>query len=209
MIAMDTSGRCNGQLRIAPRLLRKYREEKITLQELAAMHEVSISTIWRQLKRCGIDRGSKRGRPSTRKNYPQVIELAARGWTRRQIAEQLGLTPEWVRCILAEHGLTVSLRILKCRKCGAEVTEGHKAERNGAALCKYCLQRERPTFAQRLKTFRLAENLSQAQLSEKTGLSQSMIGNYERGQGKPTCASVQKLARGLGVKAAALVEDIF
>ena len=205
---MDTSEHCNGQLRIPAHLLRKYREEKITLQELAARHEVSISTVWRQLKRCGIDRGSKRGRPSTRKNYPQVIELAAQGWTRRQIAEHLGMTPEWVRCILAEHGLTVSLRILKCRRCGAEVAAGHKAERNQEALCKYCLQREQPTFAQRLKTFRLAENLSQAELSKKTGLSQSMIGNYERDQGKPTFASVQKLARGLGVKTSALVEGI-
>jgi transcriptional regulator with XRE-family HTH domain len=206
---MDTSARLNGQFRIASHLVRKYREEKITLQELAAMHDVSITTVWRQLKRCGIDRGSKRGRPSTRKNYPEVIELAAQGWTRRQIAEHLGLTPEWVRCILAEHGLTVSLRILKCRKCGAGVTDGHKAERNGEALCKFCLQREQPTFAQRLKTFRLAENLSQAQLSKKTGLSQSMIGNYERNQGKPTFASVQKLARGLGVKTAALVDGMF
>ncbi len=206
---MNTSARFNGQLQIAAHLLRKYREEKITLQELAAMHDVSISTVWRQLKRCGIDRGSKRGRPSTRKNYPQVIELAARGWTRRQIAEHLGLTPEWVRCILADHGLTVSLRILKCRKCGADVADGHKAERNGEALCKFCLQRERPTFAQRLKTFRLAENLSQAQLSKRTGLSQSMIGNYERDQGRPSFASVQKLARGLGVKTAALVDGVF
>ena len=55
----------------------------------ALARRYGAALVIRHGRRCGIDRGSKRGRPSTRKNYPEVIELAAQGWTRRQIAEHL------------------------------------------------------------------------------------------------------------------------
>lgn len=207
---MNKNSKSTVSLKIAAHLIRQYQEEKITLQELATEHEVSVSTIWRELKRRGVSRGSKRGRPTTRDKYPQVIALAGQGWTRRQIAEHLDLTPEWVRCILAEHGLTVSMRILKCRQCGTPVTSGHKAERNEETLCKFCLlKQDHPAFADRLRAFRLAASLSQAQLSQLTGLSQAAIGIYERGQGQPTLESVRKLAHGLGVKVSALLGSVF
>lgn len=197
------------EIKIAPELINQYRAEEITLQRLADLHSVSVTTIWRELKRHGICRGSRRGRPASHQKRAAVLALAERGFSRQQIADQLGVTPEWVRCILAEQGLAVSLQILKCHQCQAPIATGHKAHQmdpHGQPLCVSCL-RKKPDLplAQRLKTLRLADNLSVAQLSARSGLSRAAIGNYERGRGLPTWESARKLARGLGVSLPALV----
>jgi transcriptional regulator with XRE-family HTH domain len=188
-------------LEISAEHLQSYRAGRLTLKKLAEVHGVSVTTIWRELKRRGVYRGSRRGRPPNRQKHPLIIELAAQGLSRRQIAERVGVTPEWVRCILAEHGLSVSLRILKCRQCGKTLTSGHKAEQNPDVLCASCLSRHSGySFGQRLRSLRLAANLSRAELSARCGLSQALLGNYERDEGQPTEESLGRLAQGLGVK---------
>jgi len=192
-----------GNLEIAPELLRQYQAEEITLQQLAGLHGVSVSTIWRVLKRRGICRGSRRGRPVNTETREAVLVLAAQGWSRQQIAKQLKVTPEWVRSILAEQGLSVSYQILKCRQCGAVIATGHKAHQpkaNRRVVCPSCLEKQ-PwlPLSERLKSLRLAQNLSVAQLSAKSGLSRAAIGTYERGKGQPTPENARKLADGLGV----------
>jgi transcriptional regulator with XRE-family HTH domain len=195
------------RIAIAPNLLTQYRQERITLQELADRYGVSVTTVWRELKRLGASRGSRRGRPVSTQRRALVLALANGGWSRQRIAESLGLTPEWVRSILAENGLAVSLNILTCGRCGAAVATGHKAYQPGRdVLCAGCL-RGRPDlpFPQRLKALRLAGNLSMAQLSSRCGLSRTAVGGYERGQARPTGASARKLARALGVSLPALL----
>jgi transcriptional regulator with XRE-family HTH domain len=192
-----------GHLDIAPELVRQYQAEEVTLQQLADLHGVSVSTIWRELKRRGICRHSRRGRPVNHLTREAVLALAAKGWSRGQIAKQLKVTPEWVRSILAEQGLAVSYQILKCCQCGAAIASGHKAHQpkpHQQVVCVNCLEHQ-PwlPFAQRLKGLRLAQNLSVAQLSAKCGLSRAAIGNYERSQGKPTPENARKLAAGLQV----------
>jgi transcriptional regulator with XRE-family HTH domain len=170
------------------------------------MQGVSVTTIWRQLKRHGICRGSRRGRPSAKKTRATVLKRAAQGRSRREIASELGVTPEWVRSILAENGIAVSLQILTCRRCKTRIAGGHKAEQQPRVLCLACL-RQRPglPFAERLKSFRLAQDLSRAQLSDRCGLSRAVIGNYERGEGQPTEASARRLALALGINITALL----
>jgi transcriptional regulator with XRE-family HTH domain len=190
-------------LEIPPELIRRYQAEGITLQQLADRHGVSVSTIWRELKRRGICRGSRRGRPVNHETREAIQALAAKGWSRQQIARQLKVTPEWVRSILAEQGLSVSYQILKCPHCGKTVASGHKAHQpqaNRQIVCAECLEKQ-PwlPFGQRLRGLRLAQNLSVAQLSARCGLSRAAIGNYERGQGQPTPENARKLAEGLGV----------
>src|SRR5262249_17119393 len=85
----------------SPVLRDRYCAERATLRELARAHGVSITTIWRKLRAHGICRGSRRGRPIDRKKRATVLRLAAQGRSRRQIAAALGVTPEWVRCLLA------------------------------------------------------------------------------------------------------------
>jgi transcriptional regulator with XRE-family HTH domain len=190
---------------IAPQLLNQYCAERVTLRQLAHVQGVSVTTIWRQLKRRGIYRGSRRGRPKDQKKRATVLQRAAQGRSRRQIAEELGVTPEWVRSLLAEKGLAVSLQILSCRRCGTAIASGHKAEQKPRVLCPACL-RQQPElpFAERLKTFRLAQNLSRAQLSARCGLSRAVIGNYERGEGQPARQSARRLAAALHISMALL-----
>jgi transcriptional regulator with XRE-family HTH domain len=192
-----------GNLAITPESLRQYQAEEITLRQLADLHGVSVSTVWRELKRRGICRGSRRGRPVNSQTREAVLLLAAKGWSRQQISKQLKVTPEWVRSILAEKGISVSFQILKCSQCGATIATGHKAHQpkaNRNVVCARCLgQQPWLAFSERLKSLRLAQNLSVAQLSSKCGPSRAAIGTYERGQVQPTAENARKLASGLGV----------
>ena len=51
------------------------------------------------------------------------------------------------------------------------------------------------TFTKTLKELRLKKNISQDTLSDKTGLSQSAIGNWEIGKSIPTANAIIALAR--------------
>lgn len=62
-------------------------------------------------------------------------------------------------------------------------------------------------FASRLKEIRTAKGLTQAELAEKTGLSQAAIGLWEVGKRSPTFSSVKALAAALGVSVEDLAED--
>ena len=50
-------------------------------------------------------------------------------------------------------------------------------------------------FGKKLKELRTAKNLSQMQLSVKTGLSQSAIAKWELGKTEPTASAIITLAR--------------
>ena len=50
-------------------------------------------------------------------------------------------------------------------------------------------------FRERLKELRVANNLSQMQLSKKTGLSQSAIAKWELGKTEPTASAIITLAK--------------
>ena len=50
-------------------------------------------------------------------------------------------------------------------------------------------------FKERLKELRIAKNLSQMQLSLKTGLSQSAIAKWELGKTEPTASAIITLAK--------------
>lgn len=54
-------------------------------------------------------------------------------------------------------------------------------------------------FAQRVKTFREAQGISQEKLAEKAGLHRTYIGMVERLERNPSLVSIHKIANGLGV----------
>jgi transcriptional regulator with XRE-family HTH domain len=196
-------------LNFSPEHLTDYREEKVTLQQLADWYHVSVTTVWRELKRRGIRRGSRRGRPKNACLRRTAAALARNGCSRQQIARRLGFSPEWVRLMLAEQGIASSMHVLRCRQCGAAVATGHKTyqpRESRHALCAGCL-RHRPEIplARRLKMIRLAGDTSVAQLSARSGLSRAAIGNYEHGRTRPSWDSMEKLARGLCVPVAVLL----
>ena len=61
-------------------------------------------------------------------------------------------------------------------------------------------------FGARLRALRLRAGLTQEQLADQADLHWTYVGQIERGERNLTYKNVLKLARGLGVKAAALVE---
>ena len=50
-------------------------------------------------------------------------------------------------------------------------------------------------FKDRLKELRISKNLSQMQLANKTGLSQSAIAKWELGKTEPTASAIISLAK--------------
>ena len=61
-----------------------------------------------------------------------------------------------------------------------------------------------PPDATPLKVARLAAGLSQDALAMSTDISQSALGEYERGEGEPTVCRALRLAAALGVPVAEL-----
>lgn len=66
------------------------------------------------------------------------------------------------------------------------------------------LSKRREAISTKLKELRLAQNLTQAQLAEKSGLPQSHISRLEAGQHGPSLRTVERLAQALGVSTSIL-----
>ena len=61
-------------------------------------------------------------------------------------------------------------------------------------------------FGKRLKEFRDKQNLSQEELSFRSGLNPSYIGRLERGEKCPSISTVYQIAKGLKVPTSALID---
>lgn len=54
-------------------------------------------------------------------------------------------------------------------------------------------------MGERIKELRIAKNMKQSDLAEKSGISRVAVGNYERGDRRPTLEIANKIAIALGV----------
>ena len=63
------------------------------------------------------------------------------------------------------------------------------------------------TFGEKLKTVRLSLNLSQSELSEKTGISERSLYTYEQTGILPRCNNLRKLAEALNVSVSYLLDE--
>jgi transcriptional regulator with XRE-family HTH domain len=61
-------------------------------------------------------------------------------------------------------------------------------------------------MAKRLQALRTKRGLSQRELAEKSGISREYIARLETARQDPTLSTLEKLAKALGVKVAALLE---
>ena len=64
--------------------------------------------------------------------------------------------------------------------------------------------RRREAISTKLKDLRRAQNLTQAQVAERSGLPQSHISRLEAGQHSPSLRTVEKLAHAFNVSIGAL-----
>jgi transcriptional regulator with XRE-family HTH domain len=113
-----------------------------------------------------------------------AAELYARGLSLRQTAARVGLTHEGVRQILMRRGVALRSR---------GVSRG--VETSTPALSR---------IAARLHGLRAAAGVSQGQLAARSGLHPATVNGLERGRHRPTRATLEKLAGGLGVGLEAL-----
>lgn len=61
------------------------------------------------------------------------------------------------------------------------------------------------TFGEKLRLIRKRRNMSQKELSEKTGLYQIYISNYENDKSFPNCTTLEWLCKALDVTASELL----
>jgi transcriptional regulator with XRE-family HTH domain len=145
--------------------------------------------------------GQSGGRKPALGRYEQVARLRAQGLTLTEIGQRLGITRQAVDYLHKRYGTPIPYRVV-CRKCRALIAEGEWSLRNnGLVFCPRCLARHADaTFADRLKSRRLASGLTQLQLEEASGVTHHAIAAYERGDKEPGWRVAARLVAVLGVE---------
>ncbi len=62
-------------------------------------------------------------------------------------------------------------------------------------------------FGQRVRTLRTKRGISQEELADRCGVHRTYMGRIERGETNITLTNIHKVARGLGVSPASLVDE--
>lgn len=63
------------------------------------------------------------------------------------------------------------------------------------------------TFGQRVRALRMKRGISQEELADRCGVHRTYMGRIERGETNITLTNIHKVARGLGVSPALLVDE--
>jgi transcriptional regulator with XRE-family HTH domain len=146
--------------------------------------------------------GPGSGRTTDPARRRKAERLRARGLTFKQIARRLGVTAQGVRYMLGltpprPRAIRPDLRCATCRRViPGSGTTGRTA---GAVYCTTCLATmPDATFAQRVRSLRVARGLSRPALARLAGLDPSHLSLYERGRVQPRPVTVARLVRVLG-----------
>lgn len=126
----------------------------------------------------------------------RMVRLRAQGLTLQEIGKRLGISRQRVHVLLKEEAATAPG--ITCRKCGREIAPWPGASRNlGQVYCLDCLPAS-ASFGQRLRAYRVAAKLTQAELASRIGVPPGMICYWERDQRRPMRRNVAALTAILG-----------
>jgi DNA-binding XRE family transcriptional regulator len=178
-------------LKIPARLLARYRSGDLNATQLGALLGVSATPVYKELRRLGVDTSKSTRKAlsiARRKGFADAAALGARaaglyaaGLSLRRVARETGLTFEGVRQVLLRNGV-------KLRGHGAAVL----------ARCPPAGRLDPNDLGHRLRSLRAGVGLSQRALAARCGLQPRTVSQLERGRTRPTWATLDKLARGLG-----------
>jgi transcriptional regulator with XRE-family HTH domain len=131
----------------------------------------------------------------------KMARLRGRGLTLQEIGDRLGISRQRVHALLKNESVTAPG--ITCRRCGQEIAPWPGASRNlGPVYCLDCLPAS-VSFGQRLRAYRVAAKLTQAELAGRIGVPPGMICYWERDQRRPMRRNVAALigVLGAGLKA--------
>jgi transcriptional regulator with XRE-family HTH domain len=143
------------------------------------------------------------GRKPNRERRRRAALLRAGGLSLAEVGRRLGVSRQGAASLLRPlRGAPA----VACARCGAAIVSAGALPRDaGKARCLACLAGQ-PCVGlwQRLKSFRLAAGLLQTDLAREAGVKDEIIRRCERERSRPRPATRARLARALGVPAAAL-----
>jgi len=125
-----------------------------------------------------------------------MARLREQGLTLQEIGQRLGISRQRVHALLKEEAVTPPG--ITCRRCGREIAPWPGASRNlGPGYCLDCLPAG-ASFGQRLRAYRVAAKLTQADLAGQIGVPPGMICYWEQDQRRPMRRNLDLLASVLG-----------
>lgn len=134
------------------------------------------------------------GRKSNVERIALVQQLRSEGMTWQAIGTRLGVTRQCAHCYLHSN-YRPRRRHFHCRTCNSAVDSvGATPRDDRRALCLPCVERAPgATFADALRSYRLAAGLSQAELARRSGVSCASVCESETGQSRPRSRTLAKL----------------
>jgi DNA-binding XRE family transcriptional regulator len=142
---------------------------------------------------------ARRGRKPDLQRRQQMAKLRRQGLTIGEIAAEFGCSTQNVSATLSAQGAQQHFP-LTCSQCRRVLRRGHSSlSRNRRVLCLPCLRKQpSPSFAERLKTYRIRAGLTQQELARRAGLEPTTVAWYEHGRRPPPWRTLAKLVRVLG-----------
>ena len=120
--------------------------------------------------------------PAIRK---RIARLRADGHSGAEIARRMGVSHQAIYPIL--NGTALRRGAAVCCSCRATILSAQASKQLRGLLCLDCLARSPAApLGQRLSSLRIIAEMTQAQLSEATGISSSYISSLEIGQHRPS-----------------------
>jgi transcriptional regulator with XRE-family HTH domain len=126
-----------------------------------------------------------------------IRELRAKGWSFARIAEEAGVSAQAIH-----HAVAPSTRkrfIARCRVCRKPFPPaGALPGDDRTVACPRCLA-SNAAFFERVRSYRLAIGLTRAELARKTGVSPTLLRQYEQGLVSPRLDKLTRLISVLGI----------
>jgi hypothetical protein len=141
--------------------------------------------------------GKRKRRLSALERQGHMFDLRQQRLSFAAIARQMQVTRQ------AVHQALQSFARLRCCSYQAELNQaGARAPDRGKALCLPCLARHpEESFAEHLRSFRIAAGLTRQELARRTRLSAGRLASYESGFARTTSWADQvRLFQALGVR---------